>query len=152
MPDCASDRWRVVTKRPRAPLIEDPDLPSKVVDIGTIDLGSNRTFEDVLIAGAVVGEGPIEGLTLSGCRLANVELTGATLRNVSIVDALFTDCELSGTTFDFASFQRVRFERCRMSGFVAPQLEAPPCDLRRVSDGPGLVAHVDVGTMRVRRL
>lgn len=59
-----------------------------------------------------------------GSRLRGVRLTGATFDRVRLVDVALDDCELSGVDFQEATFVRVRFFRCRMSGVVATALKA----------------------------
>lgn len=108
----------------RAPWIDEPDLPTRLHDAGEVDTDMTPSLEDSLVTGMHFADERAERLALSGCRLSSVTWTGASIRNVTLIDVVVEDCELSGATVDFATFQRVRFERCRMSGFIAPQLQA----------------------------
>ncbi len=59
-----------------------------------------------------------DGLTVTGCRLAALQLTGARLERARFVDVLFEGCELSGAVLTQASFLRVELRQCRLVGSV----------------------------------
>ena len=59
-----------------------------------------------------------DGLTVTGCRLAALQLTGARLEKARFVDVLFESCELSGAVLTQASFLRVELRQCRLVGSV----------------------------------
>jgi uncharacterized protein YjbI with pentapeptide repeats len=77
---------------------------------------------DVGAAGVV--RGGSADCEISGSRLRGVRLTGLELVRLRLLDVVLDDCELSGSILTEATFVRVHFNRCRMSGLVAPGLRA----------------------------
>jgi len=66
-------------------------------------------------------EGDVE---LEDEELTGVRWTGSQLGRLHLTDVTFLDCDLSGVVMDEGSWLRVRFQRCRLSGLVAPDLRA----------------------------
>ncbi|MBO0731144.1 MAG: pentapeptide repeat-containing protein, partial [Acidimicrobiaceae bacterium] len=58
-------------------------------------------------------------LTLRECRIAGAAFTGSCLVRATIVDCVITEAELSGAVLEDCRFERVEFQRCRMSGVQA---------------------------------
>jgi uncharacterized protein YjbI with pentapeptide repeats len=95
----------------------------EIGELGALDLPDDGVLEDARVVGGEVPEAS-EGVELVGCHLTAVAFTGATLRSPRLTDVVLEDCELSGSVWEAASLRRVRFERCRMSGFTAVELAA----------------------------
>jgi uncharacterized protein YjbI with pentapeptide repeats len=104
-------------------VVDAPRLPSSLEERDAAGLVSGEDVEGCLLTG---GPTPpeLEDLTISGCHLRGVRLTGSVLRHVELVDCVLDDCELSGTTLESVIERRVVFRRCRFSGSAAPGLRA----------------------------
>jgi hypothetical protein len=106
--------------------VEAPRLVPSLSDLGelgALDLPDGAVLEDVRVTGGSVPD-ECDGVELLGCHLTDVGFTGAVLRGARLTDVVLEGCELSGCTWEGASFQRVRFVGCRMSGFTAAALVA----------------------------
>jgi uncharacterized protein YjbI with pentapeptide repeats len=78
-------------------------------------LGDEDERADATLAGEIVTD-DAELVTLVGCRLEGVLLTGRTLRRWRLVDCLVVDSDLSGVVLDGCSLTRVEVRDCRLSG------------------------------------
>jgi hypothetical protein len=110
--------------------IAAPDIPAALHPAELGDLDDDAYLDEVAVGpGDDLGR-TVRGLTISRSTVTGVRLSAATLDGVDLVDVRFEECDLSGTTFADATFRRVTFWRCRLSGVVAPDLVAT--DLRIV--------------------
>jgi uncharacterized protein YjbI with pentapeptide repeats len=107
---------------PAPALVRAPEVPDELVEPDD-DLTDDLRLEGIRLTGSWAGAS-FEGLDIRGARLSGVRFTGATLDQLLLRDVVAVDCELSGATLNAGVFERVRFERCRMSGLVATGLRA----------------------------
>jgi uncharacterized protein YjbI with pentapeptide repeats len=82
----------------------------------------------------------VRRVEFSGCRL-----TGATLAEPRLADAVFSDCRMDLASFRFGRFTRVRFEGCRLTeadfqGVTASACTFVDCDLTRAQLSQGRFA------------
>ena len=100
------DRWPLP---PRA----DADLPG----LSPGELEDDETWAQVEVSGDLTGQST-RGLDVVEARLVGARFAGAELERVRFTDTVVDDCDLSGTVFHHASFDRVEVRRSRMSGAV----------------------------------
>jgi uncharacterized protein YjbI with pentapeptide repeats len=80
-------------------------------------LADEDELTEATLSGEIVADDGIELVTLTGCRLEGVMLTGRRLRRWRLIDCLIVDSDLSGAVFDECSMTRVEVRDCRLSGF-----------------------------------
>ena len=61
---------------------------------------------------------------IARCALHGVALAGRRWRSITLVDVTVGDADAGNADWTGASLDRVVFERCRMTGFAAPELDA----------------------------
>jgi uncharacterized protein YjbI with pentapeptide repeats len=97
---------------------EPPSAP-RVAEHSTVS--SRDEWEDEQVSEADLAGQAAEHVRLTRCELHRVVLTGAQLRDLTLVDVLAVDCELSGAFLHEAQLRRVELRNCRMTGVVLSQ-------------------------------
>jgi fluoroquinolone resistance protein len=109
---------------------EAPDVADEALTPWEPDtLQAGFDLEDVLVTA------DLSRLSAAGGRIARSRLEGARLadtrlRSLRLIDVVVSDADISNADWTGAQLQRVRFERCRMTGFVGASLQADHVVLR----------------------
>jgi uncharacterized protein YjbI with pentapeptide repeats len=110
----------------------EPEIDDeRLADWADAGLARGFAIEDARI-GRVDG---LAGLDATGgrighSRLAGTALTGSRLRSLSLIDATLTGVDAANADWTGARLRRVVFERCRMTGFAAAELDAEDVEFR----------------------
>jgi uncharacterized protein YjbI with pentapeptide repeats len=98
-----------------------PEPPAEPIVGEHSEVVSNDVWEDERASDLDLAGQAADHLRLTRCELHRVVFTGSRLRDLTLVDVLAIDCELSGAFLHEASFRRVELRSCRMAGVVLSQ-------------------------------
>src|SRR4051812_20325305 len=90
-----------------------PDLPEEYERVGA--LAHQAVYEEVSLEGAFVGV-RAAGVVFQSSRWRDVDLSGARLASLALRDCAVLGGNLANFDARSASFQRVVFENCRLTG------------------------------------
>ncbi|HEY9722691.1 MAG TPA: pentapeptide repeat-containing protein [Oscillatoriaceae cyanobacterium] len=96
---------------PRMPVLPDPNGPAELQD-GLEDL---ETYDDLTLTGGALAAAA--GVTLKRAHLTYVGLNDGFFRQLELIDARLTNCNLSNAEWPRASATRLLLEDCRLTGF-----------------------------------
>jgi uncharacterized protein YjbI with pentapeptide repeats len=109
---------------------EAPDVVEEALAPWEPDtLQAGFELEDVLITADLTGLSAAGG-RIARCRLDGARLAESRLRSLRLIDVVVSDADLSNADWTGAHLQRVRFDRCRMTGFVGASWQADHVVLR----------------------
>jgi uncharacterized protein YjbI with pentapeptide repeats len=97
-------------------------LPEELVELDAIALDPRGPWDGLLVRGAsnmdAMTADDLTGLDVSGCRFEGFEAVGLEVERLTLTDAVFERCDLSGSLLRMSQLRRVEFRDCRMSGVV----------------------------------
>ena len=105
---------------------EAPDVVDDELDEwAPAPLGAGFVIEDALLADGVDLDGAdATGVAIKRTRVRGARLAGTRLRSLALIDVAIEDVDAGNAQWTGARLERVVFERCRLTGFTAPELEA----------------------------
>jgi uncharacterized protein YjbI with pentapeptide repeats len=104
-------RRNSLPQRPRLP--DDPPLSSEIAPSDDVELFQLTIQNDFSDQGW-------QRLTVEESHIVHASFVGANLRRIRLVDVLVEGADFSGADMEEASFSRVEFTDCRMSGALIP--------------------------------
>ena len=100
-----------------------PRLAETLAPIDGASIEEGDVLEGVLWTGDGL-EPSTREIQVVGSRLCGVRLTGAEIEELTLLDTIVEDCELSGAVVSGWRCERVVFSDCRMTGIVAADMRA----------------------------
>ncbi len=112
-------RSRSADRDPAArPAPAAPRIPAATVPSDPAALAPDDEWQELRVDGADLSGSIADHVEIATSELHGVQLTGAELEDLRLVDVVAQDCELSGAILHGASIVRVEFHNCRMTGLV----------------------------------